>query len=744
MASALPGYALLDVAAQSAPRQSLSGQAVSSVAKTGAAPAAAGPMQLQVRRLGNSVELVIVGAGPGPQLQQSSRGSSWQGQLLTASPTGLRAGPQRISLPELGIQSVSLDGSGSSYSLSVTPMPGVPLARPVVSADGLNLILAFPTAPQASLQTNRLDLSQPGAIPLPTYAPPLQARAVAPPLGDMAVGTMTIQNRGFVNLKGPRVTLSVRAANARDVLMTLARFGGYGFAFQEALANKQVEEKTGSTDRFNQPTSQERTEKTTVGVLAAIPPVSASFVNEDYSQAFNTILLASGLQARRQGNTIIAGKNVLLKTFGSQTSKIYRLNQVSAGSAADYLANLGASVTKTNTITTSVTQGGDQNQPQGSPNSATTQSSSQTTVEAYGASTGPLIGLQATTDSRLGTVTLFGDSAVILIAEQYLRQLDLRQRQVALSVKILDVNLDNDATMDNSFAIRWGNNFIVNDSGQLLGAFGNNLPPTYTSPRLIGFSSPDANPGLQYPKDQFYDFLRAQIVSESTKLLASPTLILQENSSLLREGEETADSGSITSLGGVSQGITNIGLSSAIGRRRANEGVVRVGTNVVTGYETRTTQGAISCVPELSTAGLVLGARVEKIDDNGFVTFVLSPSISAVTDKERAPAGCGSDLNILSIRSLDTGALRVRDGQTLIMTGVISDFDRAEVSKWPILGDIPLIGSLFRSSGTRREKRELVIMVTPKIINDVDGGVYGYGFQPSSPQAREFMGSAGY
>jgi type IV pilus assembly protein PilQ len=221
-------------------------------------------------------------------------------------------------------------------------------------------------------------------------------------------------------------------------------------------------------------------------------------------------------------------------------------------------------------------------------------------------------------------------------------------------------------------------------------------------------------------------------------------LILQENASLLREGAEKVDTDTSASSGGVTQGITNIGLSSAIGRRRANEGVVRVGTNVVTGYETQTTQGAISCVPELSTAGLVLGARVEKIDDNGFVTFVLSPSISAVTDKERAPAGCGSDLNILSIRSLDTGALRVRDGQTLIMTGVISDFDRVEVSKWPILGDIPLVGSLFRSSGSRREKRELVIMVTPKIVNDQEGGVYGYGYQPSSSEARSFMGASGY
>ncbi|MFN9912456.1 MAG: hypothetical protein ACK53L_07730, partial [Pirellulaceae bacterium] len=42
---------------------------------------------------------------------------------------------------------------------------------------------------------------------------------------------------------------------------------------------------------------------------------------------------------------------------------------------------------------------------------------------------------------------------------------------------ILDVNLDNAADMANSFAIRWGNNFIVNDNGRLLGAFGDLMPP---------------------------------------------------------------------------------------------------------------------------------------------------------------------------------------------------------------------------------------------------------------------------
>jgi type IV pilus assembly protein PilQ len=189
------------------------------------------------------------------------------------------------------------------------------------------------------------------------------------------------------------------------------------------------------------------------------------------------------------------------------------------------------------------------------------------------------------------------------------------------------------------------------------------------------------------------------------------------------------------------QGITNIGLDSPIGRRRANEGVVRVGTNLVTGYDVQTPAqgGNVVCTPQLTTAGLVLGARVEKIDDNGFVTFTLSPSISAVTATENPPEGCGSRLNILSVRSLDTGAVRVRDGQTLILTGVISDLDQEEVTKWPIVGDLPLVGQFFRKSGRSRQKRELVIMVTPRIINDEEGGTFGYGWQPGTPQSRELM-----
>jgi type IV pilus assembly protein PilQ len=176
----------------------------------------------------------------------------------------------------------------------------------------------------------------------------------------------------------------------------------------------------------------------------------------------------------------------------------------------------------------------------------------------------------------------------------------------------------------------------------------------------------------------------------------------------------------------------------------ANESFVTVGEQVVTSYTTQdsATGAPPTCIPVFSNAGLTFGARINRIDDNGFVSFSLSPEISAVTGGLPISIGnCGS-IQIVNRRRLDTGNLRVRDGQTLVLTGVISDDDRATVSKWPILGDIPLVGQFFRNSGTNRKKSELVIMVTPRIINDTEGGTYGYGFEPSSRDSRHLMNSS--
>ncbi|MEC9028997.1 MAG: STN domain-containing protein, partial [Cyanobacteriota bacterium] len=295
-----------------------------------------GTMELKLRRSQNSVEVIIEGVGPQPVVRQRQTGQNWEGRLTTQGKPGLRRGPQQVSMPQLGLQSVSLAGSGESYQLNVEGVVGRPLLEPLVSADGRNLILSFPGLTAQAKQTGRLDLRTPGRVPQASYVPPLRQRAVAPPLGDMAVGTMVLSNRSFVQVSGPSVTLTLNNAPAKDALMSLARLGGYGFIFVGD------DSESGNT--------------TGVGTSADAPvnggnkKVSMAFQNESYARALNGVLLASGLQGKLDGRTLLVGSAVASKTFGPQVSKVFRLNQASAASAADYLASLGASISKVNVV----------------------------------------------------------------------------------------------------------------------------------------------------------------------------------------------------------------------------------------------------------------------------------------------------------------------------------------------------------------------------------------------------------
>ena len=108
-----------------------------------------------------------------------------------------------------------------------------------------------------------------------------------------------------------------------------------------------------------------------------------------------------------------------------------------------------------------------------------------------------------------------------------------------------------------------------------------------------------------------------------------------------------------------------------------------------------------------------------KIDDNGFVTLAISPSVTAASE-QRNIVNCGI-IDLLATRRLDSGTIRVRDGNTLIMTGLLNTIDTESVKKFPLLGDLPLIGQLFRNTASSKEQSELVIMVTPQILNEKDG-----------------------
>jgi len=66
-------------------------------------------------------------------------------------------------------------------------------------------------------------------------------------------------------------------------------------------------------------------------------------------------------------------------------------------------------------------------------------------------------------------------------------------------------------------------------------------------------------------------------------------------------------------------------------------------------------------------------------------------------------------------REVNTAVL-VEDGQTVVIGGVYEFRDRSDISKVPFLGDIPFLGTLFKKKGRSKDKAELLIMVTPKVM----------------------------
>ena len=70
--------------------------------------------------------------------------------------------------------------------------------------------------------------------------------------------------------------------------------------------------------------------------------------------------------------------------------------------------------------------------------------------------------------------------------------------------------------------------------------------------------------------------------------------------------------------------------------------------------------------------------------------------------------------------------------QSLVLSGVIQDSDRESVSKVPILGDLPIIGALFRSTQSINSRAEVIIIVTPRIIDDSQNANWGYTYQPGA------------
>lgn len=684
----------------------------------------------------NSVRMVVTGttSAPNGQLQQRNAG----GISLSINPTS--------GTPTASVRRTT--GRANTRATTFQPGQTRTVQRPNV------------LVPNPNVTINGAPASPAGVAQSAPSAPPTLPRAVAPPVGDIAVSN-TDSSPALIKLgtneRVPRLVL--RDAPVREVLSLLARAAGLNLAYTTATP-------PGGGQQQQQQNQQN------AGAGNEGPRISLDIQDESVQDVFNSVLRVSGLQAYREERTIFVGPRLPNEARNVITRSL-RLNQVTVGVALNFLVALGAesAVSRDRTVTSvqAVPVGGTQ-----AP-ATQTQTSTETRIETqridFQDSTPLLRGLEVIGDERTNSLTLVGSPKQIDVATAQLTQIDSRRRQVAVNVKIVDVNLAATEDLNTSFSFGIGNTFFSNDAGAASLNFGGVNPPNRSDVRTGRFSPPITTPGFPagttqapfldaQPNSPFGNYNNGNPIPSLNPNFPNglrPRAPFGTNSNPLQPGltDATSNTYGLPTLfryptrflsllqaqvvSGNAKILTDPTLTVQEGQTAQVNLTQEVPAGVQVQYVTANAGGNAIPVQTVTTkeAGLTLGIRIERIDDNGFVSLSVAPSVSAVANQQ--DLGNGNIIAFLNKRNLTSGLIRLRDNQTLILSGIIQDSDRTTITKVPILGDIPILGALFRSTNKVNQRQEVIVLLTPQIIDDSErSSSMGYNYTPS-PDVRQLL-----
>jgi len=154
--------------------------------------------------------------------------------------------------------------------------------------------------------------------------------------------------------------------------------------------------------------------------------------------------------------------------------------------------------------------------------------------------------------------------------------------------------------------------------------------------------------------------------------------------------------------------------------RNNQEAVIVVGQEIPLITNSRITdQGATINTVQYSEIGIIL--RVTPfITSEGMVEMIVAPEISTLTD-ETIPISVDNQGNsvgspVIAKRSAETVVVTA-NGQTVVIGGLMETVKTEVIRKVPVLGDVPLLGLAFRRTVRDDQKKELVIFLTPHIVN---------------------------
>jgi MSHA biogenesis protein MshL len=166
------------------------------------------------------------------------------------------------------------------------------------------------------------------------------------------------------------------------------------------------------------------------------------------------------------------------------------------------------------------------------------------------------------------------------------------------------------------------------------------------------------------------------------------------------------------------QGRVNVMASPWVMAMNNEPAVMRVGTQdvyFVTTSQVDASSGQILqtvVTPQTINEGVTLSVTPQ-ITADGVINMSIMPSITERTGT--ATSRLGDQVPIVSVRETDT-LVRVHEGETIVIAGLMQDRASTDISKVPILGDVPLVGGLFRREERSKRKTDLVILLTPTVM----------------------------
>ena len=285
------------------------------------------------------------------------------------------------------------------------------------------------------------------------------------------------------------------------------------------------------------------------------------------------------------------------------------------------------------------------------------------TGEALGLGAGSTIKIIADRDNN--ALLIMANGAEYEKIEEAVKRLDVVPRQVLVEVTIAEVQLDGEL----SYGLEWffsGNNGLT---GSLFNANGAGLTtPTGDVRPQLPFSAVWRGPG-----GNIRAVLSALARTTRVNVLSSPHLMVTDNQ------------------------VAKINVGSSV---------------PVQGQSTLSGTNVITSVNYVDT-GIVLSVRPH-INSGGLVTLEISQEVS---DVQVGVTTTGLNSPTINKRSAQT-TVAVQSGDTMVLGGLIKDNRDNGSRGLPILSDLPVVGALFGAKTQITSRREMIITITPKVVND--------------------------